>query len=450
VIHKKVVVIGLAAALAAAALGGCSSNSGGGASAATGGSSSPAIQGSGPAKVDSISVMASQDWVRDAELALAKKFEEETGIKVDYQIIPSDQYGNVLSTKLSGGDAADIFMNQAGKFDIVTQLQIEKNGVDLSNEEWVSRIEPAVRDQISVNGKVYGQTIWDVSDYESYIYNKKIFSNLGLTAPTSFKEFMAVNAALLKAGVTPIYEPMKDGWHTQLGFFGVSAIYNQINPNMVADLNANKTTFAQWPIFKEMIEQMKQVYDAGYWGDNAFSNEFANTAAEMASGDYAMTVNSMGRISEILAAGNTYTEEDFGVFPTPYLDNQVIPDHPVAPTKFIFSGSPKIDAAKEYLAFLAKPENLQYMIDEEPSFNSLSFTGLKSTFPEAMKQAIEKFKDGKTVTYQDVVIYLNPQWMEIGTDLASFFLGDMTADQVISNIDQRRADQAKVAKDSNW
>ena len=95
--------------------------------------------------VESISVMASQDWVRDPELALAKKFEKETGIKVDYQIIPADQYSNVLSTKLNSGDAADIFMNQSGKFDIVSQLQIEKNGVDLTDQDWVSRMEPARR-----------------------------------------------------------------------------------------------------------------------------------------------------------------------------------------------------------------------------------------------------------------------------------------------------------------
>ena len=30
--------------------------------------------------------MASQDWVYDAEMELGKKFEEETGIKIDYRL----------------------------------------------------------------------------------------------------------------------------------------------------------------------------------------------------------------------------------------------------------------------------------------------------------------------------------------------------------------------------
>src|SRR5690242_13305078 len=37
-----------------------------------------------------ITYLASQNWVLDTELELGKQFEAETGIHVDYQIIPSD------------------------------------------------------------------------------------------------------------------------------------------------------------------------------------------------------------------------------------------------------------------------------------------------------------------------------------------------------------------------
>ena len=51
-----------------------------------------------------ITVMASQDWVKDAELQLAEKFTQETGIEVDYQIIPADQYPSVKGSvdRMSG------------------------------------------------------------------------------------------------------------------------------------------------------------------------------------------------------------------------------------------------------------------------------------------------------------------------------------------------------------
>ena len=51
-----------------------------------------------------ITLMASQDWIEDAEQDLGAAFEEETGIHVDYQIIPSDQYYDVLMTRLNSGE----------------------------------------------------------------------------------------------------------------------------------------------------------------------------------------------------------------------------------------------------------------------------------------------------------------------------------------------------------
>ncbi len=38
-----------------------------------------------------LTYIASQDWIRDTEQELAKKFETETGVHIDFQIIPSDQ-----------------------------------------------------------------------------------------------------------------------------------------------------------------------------------------------------------------------------------------------------------------------------------------------------------------------------------------------------------------------
>ncbi len=410
----------------------------------------PAAPVPAPAANQTVTIMASQDWVKDPEMELAKMFTEETGINVDYQIIPSDQYPNLLTTRLNSGECADIFMHQSGKFDIVSLLQIEKNAVDLSGEAWVSRFDAAVKDQVSANGKVYGISIWDLSDSYAYLYNKTIFANLGLTPPTNYEEFKAVCQTLLDNGITPIYESVAAGWHHQLNFFDVSAAYDASAPGLIDSLNANQTTFAENAIFKTMVEQMKEIVDAGYWGEYYMSNVYEELPLEMAGGEYAMACNMMGRIADITAAGGEYTEEDFGIFPVPYLDNQVIAETPCGPSKFIYSGSANVELAKQYLDFLARQENLQYMIDNEASFNSLPFSGLTSTYSAEIQSAVTNFKTGNATVYQNAVIYLNPQWMEIGTDIASYLMGDIAADDVVAAIDQRRADQAAAASDPNW
>ena|SRR3989304_3606440 len=47
-----------------------------------------------------LAYIASQDWIKNSEMELAKKFEAETGVHIDFQIIPSDQYLNVLQTNV--------------------------------------------------------------------------------------------------------------------------------------------------------------------------------------------------------------------------------------------------------------------------------------------------------------------------------------------------------------
>ena len=316
---KAVILLLVVLTLVATMLVGCSPSSQPETSSAAASASanpSDAASSAAPAEGEgkTLTVMASNDWVKDAEIALSEKFTEETGIKVDYQIIPSDQYPNLLTTKLNSGECADIFMHQSGKFDIVSLLQIEKNAVDLSGEEWVSRFDEAVKDQVSANGKVYGVTLWDQGDSYAYIYNKQIFSDLGLNVPTNFAEFKQVCQTLLDNGITPIYECVADGWHHQLNFFDVASAYDKSKSGLIDELNANKTTFAQNEAFATMLTQMKEVVDAGYWGEDYMSNEYADLPAALAGGEYGMAVNMMGRVGLITEADPNQSADNFGFF----------------------------------------------------------------------------------------------------------------------------------------
>jgi raffinose/stachyose/melibiose transport system substrate-binding protein len=96
-----------------------------------------------------------------------------------------------------------------------------------------------------------------------------------------------------------------------------------------------------------------------------------------------------------------------------------------------------------------QPENLQYLLDNTPDFATLDFTGLKSKWTPEQQAFLDTYP-AKTIVYQDAVTYVNPQWMDMGKDMVSMFQGSMTPQDVLKNIDQRRADMAKAAKDSNW
>ena len=398
-----------------------------------------------------LTYMASQGWIKDAELELAKKFEEQTGIHVDYQIIPADQYFSVLKTKLNSGEATDIFGGQSGKTDLQVQYDVEKNAVDLTGEEWTTRHDPLALDMVSLNGKVYGAEIWDTiaSNYFVVVYNKNIFEEQGLSVPTTYAEFKDICLKLKDAGINPIYEPISDGWHHVLWFPMVGPRFEELNPGLADQLNKNEVKFADVPVMQEAMSQLNELYNLGCFGDNALSDAFSDANAKLATGEYAMAVTTLTAPVSIEADYPDVPAQTFGFFPMPLVDNMLAPAHPAGPSKFIYSGSKHIDAAKQYLAFLMAPENLQYLLDNTPDFAALDFSGLQDKWTPEQQEFLNAYP-AKTIVYQDAVNYLNPQWMDIGKDMVAMFTGSMTPDDVLKSIDQRRADMAKTAQDPAW
>lgn len=398
-----------------------------------------------------LTYMASQDWITDAEQALGKKFEEQTGIHVDYQIIPSDQYFNVLQTKLNAGEATDIFGGQSGVTDLKLQYNVEKNAVDLSNEPWAKQEDPLVAAQATVNGKLYGLTYWDtLGNVWAVNYNKDIFNKYNLSVPKTYADFKAVCQKLLDNGIQPLFEPVSDGWHHVLWFPELGPNYEQVTPGLADQLNANKTKFADNPTMLADLTQLKELYDSGCFGKNALSDAYADRTKVMSDGKVAMTVMSTGFPQEVEKDYPNMKADTWGFFVMPLADNQLLNVNPAGPTKFIYSGSKHIAEAKQYFNFLLQPENMQYYIDNSPRANTLPFPGVKNKFTRELQAFFDAYKDKRGTVYQTAVNYVNPQWIDIGKDLVGMFSGTLTPKQVLETIDQRRADMAKAAKDPAW
>jgi raffinose/stachyose/melibiose transport system substrate-binding protein len=289
----------------------------------------------------------------------------------------------------------------------------------------------------------------DLSAVWGIAYNKKIFSQLGLSVPKTWADFIAVCEAIKKSGVTPIYEPVSDGWHHVLWFAEMGCEFEKAEPGLVDKLNSNQTKFADSAVMKTAIDQIKEMVDKGYWGKNYMADAYADQQAKIASGEYAMTVANQGLPQLVADLKQSLTADDIGFFVMPIADNQLLNVNPVGPTRFVYSGSKNIDAAKQYLAFLAKSENLQYMIDNVPKFQNLPYSGVTPKYAGTIKEFYDTYTEKGTVL-QTAVKYVNPQWMEIGKEIASVIQGTEDSATMLANIDKNRADQAQAAKDPAW
>jgi raffinose/stachyose/melibiose transport system substrate-binding protein len=397
-----------------------------------------------------ISYMVSQGWASDAEQALAKKFTEKTGITVDFQVVPSDQYYNLLKTKLSSGQGPDIFGGQSGKTDLVVNYDVEKNAVDLSDQSWTKTEDPQVLDQATVNGKVYGLTVYNTLGTPWVVnYNKDIFTKLNLSVPTTFADLKSTCEKIKATGIIPIYEPMADGWHQVLWFAELGVQIENLAPGTADQLNNNKTTFSKNSTALLLLQQYKDLYDSGCFGDNTLSDAVADQSKIFSSGKAAMTLSKLTFDQSVKTDYPDWNEDNMGVFIMPLADNQTLNENPAGPTMFIWTGSKHIDEAKQFFNFLTQPDSLQYLIENDPDSPTLPFSGITSKllpFQQAFLDASAK----RGVVYQTAVKYVNPQWMDMGKDITAMFTGAETPQQVLTNIDKRRGEEAKAASDPNW
>jgi raffinose/stachyose/melibiose transport system substrate-binding protein len=399
-----------------------------------------------------ISVLASQDWIKSSEQVLAGRFEEQTGIHIDFQIVPSAQYFDVLKTKLNSGQGLDLFLGQAGKSDMKLQYDAANNAVDLSNEPFAKTLDPVVADQSSLDGKLYGAEVWDVvgSNYWVMVYNKDIFTKYNLAIPKTFAEFETVCETLKTNGITPVYEPVSDGWHQVLWFPTVGAQMNVLEPGLNDKLNSNQVKFADDANMEKALTQINDLYSKGYFGKNALSAKEADTSKMLAGGTYAMSLSQLSRGSQIAAAYPNLKATSFGYFPIPLLDNQLQPAHPAGPTWMVYKKSQHSAQALKWLEFMTQPENLQWLIDNTPDFQTLPFTGVKGKWDDSQAAFFNTYAMPTTVVMQDAVNYVNPQWMDMGKWMVNMFTGQKTAADMLKNIDAGRATLAKAAKDPAW
>lgn len=395
-----------------------------------------------------ITFMASQDWIQDAEMELGEKFTEETGIKIDYQIVPSDQYESLLMTKINSGECTDIFAGQSSQFSIVTQFNVEKNAVDLSGESWAGNVDPAAAAELSVGGKLYGQPIQDVSACWAVGYNISMFEENGLEIPKNYAEFCAVCDKLLEAGIIPIYECVSDGWH-HVCWTEAAITATQADQGYPDALNANSATFAGNEKLTLMFAQLKEMADKGYFGDNYMSNQYADAPAAIASGEYAMVLYNQGLGAEVNAVDSSFSADNIGFFVNPLCDNQALNVNYCGPSRFIFSGSKNVDAAKKYLEFMASDESLAYMTENVAKFNQLPYKNAPSAYSPVIQDFYDRYPN-KVAVFQASVKYYNPAWMDIGKDMSALFLGEMTPEEVLQDIDKLREEQAKAASDPAW
>ncbi|MDR1616054.1 MAG: ABC transporter substrate-binding protein [Syntrophomonadaceae bacterium] len=377
---------------------------------------------------------------------LAKEYEAQTGVKIDFQIVSDAQWRDLLKVKLDAGEAYDIMNVDADPLSLVSRINPEQNCVELTDQEWVSRMNPIVLDGISVNSKVYGIQFNGIRR-SVFFYNKKIFADLALQIPTTYEAFKQVCQAVKDSGLTPIYEATQNGWHQVLPVCETGSYYVTLYDDLYEKLNKNEMNIKEVKEIEIILNEMKEFAELGFFGDNFMNQSVEGAKEAFAKGEVAMFNNDTGWAAET-EAEFPETAGNIGIFVAPWSDNQTVSSNPTCNAYFINKNSKYVEEAKGFFAFLAEPDSLAKFLEGAPNLVSLCWKDTPSKEKPEYEAYFNSLPAG--VVMQVGVSYIDPQWMDIGKDIDAMYVGIMTPEEIMDNISLRRDELAELAQDPAW
>ena len=402
---------------------------------------------------EELSILVSAGWMDNRYDATIERFEDTYGVTVDLQTIPADQYSDLLQSKLATDSCADIFWIQSNPFAIEsTIVDPEKYCIDFTGASWEDLMPEARKTSCVYNDKLYGLQIWHNSPEYVMVYNKTLFEENGWEIPSTYAELKDLCAKIAEQGITPWFMPGADGWQHQLAFFQIGGVYEEATPGLYDALNTNQATFAVNEKMLEVLNEFKELSDAGYFGEDWIGTDSTNLTNEFGDRNIAMAMANSSYIQQI--KDDTGTEDEFGMFLIPLGDNTWYPTNPAGPTMFGYKGTEHEDLVKEFFNFVTTTESLQEILDNSPAYTNVDMNddAIEQHWLPEEEEFLATVDDSKksVSVLQTGTKYTNDYWMQFGQDMVAFCQGEMEANDVLANMDTNRAEAAKTVGDANW
>lgn len=283
------------------------------------------------------------------------KLQEEENITVDLQVVPDDQYDNLLKMKLGSGECPDMIDYSVPQ--IYGLIDAPKYLADLSDEAWVKQL---VAPEVSTHddGKIYSFTFKATNGIQGMIYNKKVFEENGITEiPKTVEEFDAVCEKLKEAGITPILLP-SDPWVPQIWMSsGFSRAFGSTEKcqEFAEKILTNQAKFSDYPELAMVIDEYLAMFQKGYFNEDYLTVSYDSCLDRLSNGEGAMIYGTSLMVGTI---EGTFPDAQVGLFnmPADFVETDVMCETPNSIGFSAYKESENIDTVKEIFQLWSTPE----------------------------------------------------------------------------------------------
>ncbi len=388
------------------------------------------------------------DSVAAAEALAAAYSKKNPEVTVEVEQRPGGGEGdNIVKTRLATGEMTDVFLYNSGS--LLQALKPETSLLDLSNLPSQAKVADGFKSVVSADGKVYGVP-YGTTMAGGIFYNKKIYSELGLTPPKTWAEFMANNEKVKAAGKVAVAQTYRDTWTSQL--FVLADYYNlqaQV-PNFAADYTANKAKYATTPAAVKGFERLQDVHDKGLLNEDFGAGTYDDGLRMVATGEaahYPMLSFAIGALKQ------NYPDEmaDVGFFAQPGDDaanNGLTVWMP--PAVYIPKTTANVEEAKKFADFVGSVDGCKAIMAVNTVQGPPLIDGceLPADVPAAIADMLPYFKEGKTAPALEFLSPIKgPALEQITVEVGS---GMRSAADAAALYDEDVRKQAKQLGIPNW
>lgn len=238
--------------------------------------------------------------------------EEKLGLTVEVELRVGGADGdNIVKTRLASGDMADFCMYNSGS--LLAALNPAEYFVDISGEEFVSRLDDTYRATVTVDGATYGVP-FSSSQAGAILYYKPVYEELGLEVPKTWDEFIANCDAIQAAGKTAMLGTFGDSWTSQVMYLGDNYNVLAANPTFAEDFEAGTAKYATTPAGLDSFQKLVDVQK--YYNEDYIAATYDDGCDMLANGEgvhWVMLTQCLSNIYELYPE----TIGDIGVFGIP-------------------------------------------------------------------------------------------------------------------------------------
>lgn len=319
----------------------------------------------------------------EATKAAIAAFEEESGIKINLEIVP-DSFDENVVTRWTAGQRPDILFGQPLRGSLL-KLNPAKNLQDLSDMEFVDKLKFGLEDAGALDGVNYTAT-YGFPALFGLFQNTKVLEDNGIQPPTTLDELQDALDKLKAAGQPGIAITAGDAWTTQLPFF--VRLSDAIADGLVEDINTGEAEWTDERVV-EALEWVKGLVDGGYTNPDYTTAVFADAAKKLEAGEVAFAAQG----TWMFPAFTDTTNVAFTAFPSESGAALWQSSNLVSIQLPRTGESPREAAAREFVDFITVGNGYSVYLDvaKEPSV----YEGVDdpADLSESQKQAVAAFEN---------------------------------------------------------